>query len=143
MEFTDEALDALNRAEGALPRKFYVARLPAMLFKVAALSALGDGRTLVGLSDAASAIKVMLHWAEGAKQLQPFLRQKAQDIEYERQVRMVLEALDALGGEQVRRSAIARAVSMPSTLLDSIEKTLLDRDLVSIHASSRTWTRGA
>ena len=141
--FEDEALEHLNEVESGLTHKIHSARLPAMLYKVAALSALGDGRTTVALADARSAGEVVQHWAAGAAHLQPFLRQKAHDIEYERQVRMVLEALDALGGEQVKRSAIARAVAMPSNLLDSIQNTLLDRDLVSIHASSRTWTREA
>lgn len=137
--FTPAALKLLNAIEVDLPSKIYVARLPAMLYKVSALSALSDYRTLVDEDDARSAGVVIGHWADSAMALQPFLRQKATDIEYERHVRTVADALAALGG-RAKKSAVARAVTLSADRLNSIERTLLSRALIKVNAANNTWT---
>ena len=145
VKFGTEALAMLNVAESGLTSKLHTARLPAMLYKVAALSALSraEAHTAVNAADAASAVAVVGRWAKGAANLQPYLRRNAGDQSFEHTVGAVLEALDALGGISARWQ-VAREVRVQKRVLDNIEATLQDRGLLQVDIlddKQRHWRR--
>lgn len=143
VRFTPDALLLLNDGETALQaRGDYAVRLPAMLHKVAALSAVGDLRSEVQLADAKAAIKVVDRWAEGAANLKPFMRFSRQDLMFEKSCEDALQVF-----RQVRRRGaaprylIARALKTTKARLDSIESTLADRGYIIVNRGAGTWRR--
>jgi hypothetical protein len=144
--FSSESLALLSEAEAALQQRGeHVVRLPAMLHKVAALSAVGDMRERVSEEDASAAIRVVLRWAEGAEHLRPFMRLQASDISFERSLEQAREVFLRLcketGIKTVPRFKIAREAKMTKQRLDAIEATLADRNYITVDRSGGTWTK--
>lgn len=138
--FDDVAVAVLNEAESRLQGEgLRAARLPAMLYKVAALSAAGRGEVRVTTDDAESAVKVVDRWLEGARHLQPYLRRKADDIEFERRLHIALEVLDELGGKAPRWK-IARRLAIPKNRLDAIQAALVDQAYITV-TETNVWAR--
>ena len=125
--FTAEAMERLNALEESLAAEgLHGARLPTMAYKVAMLSALGAGRSTVTAEDAASTEAVIERWKDGARHLQPFLRRKAADLEFERSMAAALDVLDELGGD-AHRAQIARQLRWPKSRLDNVQAALIDQ----------------
>ncbi len=138
MEFDPDALAYLNSVEGELvDGGVHTARLPAMLYKVAALGAAGRTSGTVSIKDAMAAATVIRRWADGAERLQPFLRHKSADMEFERSLRLALEALRGMGGRK-HRAYVAREVLTTKGKLDAIQSTLVDRHLIEVDDEG-TW----
>ena len=122
----------------------HVDRLPMMLYKVAALSALGDGRRLVNAYDAGIATVVIHRWAEGSRRLQPFLRRKATDLEMERTLDAVREALRLAGGSSLR-SHISRQLKLDKNSASRVRDTMVEWGHLhagpsKLHGNAEMWT---
>lgn len=122
----------------------HVDRLPIMLYKVAALSALADGRRLVSAYDAGIATVVIWRWAEGSRRLQPFLRRKAQDLEMERMMDAVQAALRAEGGAALR-SKLTRQLKLDKASANRVRDTLVEWGYMhagpsKLHGNAEVWT---
>jgi hypothetical protein len=137
--FSEGAITVLNAAENSIvDTGAHTARLPAMLYKVAALIAAARLASAVGTSDAESAREIVYRWKAGADHLQPFLRRKSGDIEFDRVLHVTLNALLALGGV-AHRSAVAREIGTSKQKLDMIQATLEDRGLIKIDRTKGMW----
>jgi len=138
MSFTRGALELLNEAEYKIvDTGTHTARLPTALYKVAVLSAAGDLRGEVTVSDAESAVRAVGRWVEGANNLQPYLRGRSQDMEFERYMSLALDALKDNAGN-VHRSVIARAILVDFQKMNRIEATLVDRGYITVD-SVKNW----
>ena len=143
VRYDKQALEILNLEENKLAVRGTMAqRLPSMLYKIAALSALSDERTEVSMSDATGAAQVVTRWAEGADRLQLHLRRKPQELEFENMLHRALDILRDFGGTS-HRSQVARRLEVKKTVLDTIEATLADRGHIYVERGQEgtTWTR--
>jgi hypothetical protein len=132
VSFTREALDILNVAEVSIAQRgLYSARLPAMLYKVSALSALGSKRKSVTASDATSAVVVVSRWAEGASRLSTILLKKPTDYEFQRNAEEAYGQLLELGGT-AHRSAIAERLKLSKARMDQLQSALMDWNYVVV-----------
>lgn len=139
--FTPDALAILNRGEVSLvDQGAHSARLPVMLYKVAALSAASRRNSAVDHLDAAGAVAVVRRWQVGANRLQPFLKRKTAEIEFEAKCREALSVLDDLGGT-AHRSAVARQLRLSKASFDSIEGTLKTWGEIAVSLTEGIWTR--
>lgn len=137
--FDPQAVALLNDAEVRLAGEgIYAARLAAMLYKVASLSATGRLSVTVTEDDASSSVSVVNRWLDGARHLQPYMRHKPADIEFERMLTLTLEVIDNLGGS-APRWRVARGVKTMKTRLDQIYGTLVDRGYLA--NDNGTWKR--
>lgn len=143
IQFEQDALLALNAGELALQALGdYAVRLPAMLHKVAALSAVGDLRSKVQLADAEAAIKVVNRWAEGAAHLKPFMRFSRQDLMFEKSCEEALQVFRRIRRRgSAPRYLIAREVKTTKAKLDAIEATLADRGYIIVNRGAGLWRR--
>jgi hypothetical protein len=123
--FDPEAAALLGGAESSLTGHVSTERLPMMLYKVAALSALASEASVVTLPDAQAAVIAVGRWAEGAKRLQPFLRQRAADLEMERLLDAVRSYLVDAGG-QVYRAQISRDMKLDKGTATKVRDTLVE-----------------
>jgi hypothetical protein len=123
--FTAEAAALLSGAEPALTGHVSTERLPMMLYKVAALSALSAGSAEAELADAQAAVTTVGRWREGAKRLQPFLRQRASDLEMERLLDAVRSELLESGGA-VHRAALSRRMKLDKGTATKVRDTLVE-----------------
>lgn len=141
VHYDADSLRVLNAAEMTLAGgPSLQQRLPTMLYKVAGLSALSRGDITANQGDAESAVKVVARWADGAARLQPYLRRKPQELEFEGNLQQALAILQSLGGE-AHRSQIARRLEVKKTTLDTVEATLKDRGLLETTSfkGGKTW----
>lgn len=137
--FDDDAVEVLNHAEGTLvDTGAHTARLPAMLYKVAVLIAAGRLSSVVGRTDAECAREIVFRWRDGANRLQPFLRRKAGDIEFDRVLHLTMRALSELGGT-AHRSAVAREIGTTKQKMDTIQATLEDRGYIKVDRTKGEW----
>ena len=83
---------------------------------------------------------MVARWADGAARLQPYLRRKPQELEFEGNLQQALAILQSLGGE-AHRSQIARRLEVKKTTLDTVEATLKDRGLLETTSfkGGKTW----
>jgi hypothetical protein len=145
VKFEPEAVAILAAyGSGLAGEGVHVDRLPMMLYKVSALSALADGRRLVSAYDAGIATVVIHRWAEGSRRLQPFLRRKAQDMEMERMMDAVLAQLRLEGGV-VLRSKISRQLKLDKTTANRVRDTLVEWGYLhagpsKLHGNAEMWT---
>jgi hypothetical protein len=123
--FHPDAAALLSGAEPALTGHVSTERLPMMLYKVAALSALSAGSGEVELADAQAAVVTVGRWREGAKRLQPFLRQRASDLEMERLLDAVRAELIE-GGGAIHRAALSRAMKLDKGTATKVRDTLVE-----------------
>ena len=136
---TEGAIAVLSKAENDYVDKgAHIARLPMMLYKVAALNALASGTSTVHADMAAAAVVTVDRWRAGADRLQPLLRRKAVDIEFDRLMFSALDALKELGGE-AHRSQVARKVGVTKSKMDTVQATLVDQGYISVTLSTATW----
>lgn len=139
IKFDPPALVLLNTAEQNLTTSSG-ARLPTMLYKVAALSAISDERNLVGPADATSAITVVQRWADGMSSLVPQMYRHGTDQQFEQQLDYVLGELKKAGGS-LHRTEIANLINVKKQRLDEIESTLHDKGKINVETSNgKTWT---
>ncbi len=145
VKFEPEAVAILAAyGSGLAGEGVHVDRLPIMLYKVAALSALADGRRLVNAYDAGIATVVIHRWAEGSRRLQPFLRRKAQDMELERLMESVTSMLRIEGGAALR-SKISRELKMDKATANRARDTLVEWGFMhagpsKLHGNAEVWT---
>lgn len=140
--FSPAAMDVLNAAEERLMTEgLHGARLPTMLYKVAMLAALGskNPRTTVTDDDAEAAVQVIERWRDGARHLQPYLRRKASDLEFERSMAAALDVLDEAGGS-APRTQMARALRWPKSRLDQVQLALIDQGFIRVD-DTYAWTK--
>jgi hypothetical protein len=123
--FEPEAASLLGGVEASLTGHVSTERLPMMLYKVAALSALSEERDNVTVADAQAASIVVGRWAAGAKRLQPFLRQRAQDLEMERMLDAVRAELIE-GGGAVHRAKLSRQMKLDKNTANKVRDTLVE-----------------
>lgn len=137
--FTPSALAVLNAGESLLVDKgTHSARLPTMLYKIAALSAVSRQSSEVNEDDAAGALVCVQRWQGGAERLQPYLRRKSAEIEFDAKCRQALDILTELGGT-AHRTEVARNLRLPSTVFSSIEATLLSWAAIDYDRTAGTW----
>jgi hypothetical protein len=123
--FRDDAAAILASAGAALTGHVSTERLPMMLYKVAALAALSEDRTEVDATDAAAAVVTVDRWGAGAKRLQPFLRQRASDLEMERLLDAVRDTLKEAGGA-IHRTEISRNMKLDKPTANKVRDTLVE-----------------
>lgn len=144
IRFTREALDVLSKSEKALQaRGDHVVRLPAMLHKVAALTAIGDTRDSVTGEDAEAAVRVVARWADSAGHLRPYMRLTANDLAFEKGLESAREIFERLAGKvgAVPRFKVAREVKTTKARMDAIEQTLTDRNYITVDRKTSVWLR--
>lgn len=127
----NSALVTLNEAEYPLTADKHTARLPVMLYKVAACSALAQMRSEIQASDADAAVKVIERWRQGSNRLQPYMRRNVGSLEFKHALDDVLALLRDLG-PTVARPKLARELSMEKALLDRVRNTLVDQARIHI-----------
>ncbi len=108
-------------------------RLSAMAVKVAMLSAAGwtEGVTTavplrVAIQDAEMAVVIVKRWADDAKAFAERVGATQFETKLTKCLRLVQEH------QLIPRNDIARAVHCPKRLMDEIEETLLDRELIKL-----------
>lgn len=108
-------------------------RLSAMAVKVAMLSAAGwtEGVTAssplrVALQDAEFAVTIVKRWAADAK----IFAERVGATQFETKLTKCLRLVQE--NQVIARNDIARAVHCPKRLMDEIEETLLDRELIKL-----------
>jgi hypothetical protein len=139
VSFAQSAIEALNKAELELvDTGAHTARLPAMLYKVATLVAAGRLSSEVSELDAKAAIQIVYRWRDGANRLQPYLRRKAADIEFDRVLVSALKVLKDQGGT-ANRKTVAYELGTTKQKLDTIQATLEDRGYISVDHSVGVW----
>lgn len=145
VKFEPEAVAILASYGSSLAGEgVHVDRLPMMLYKVAALSALADGRRLVNAYDAGISTVVINRWAEGSRRLQPFLRRKATDLELERLIDAVTTQLRATGGSALR-SHISRPLKLDKGSASRVRDTMVEWGHLhagpsKLHGNAEMWT---
>jgi hypothetical protein len=144
VEFSDDALAMLNAAEHDVAGEVVTARLGTALYKVAALNALARAESvaLVSAEDAASAIKVVTRWAEGAGRLRPILRRKASDIEFDGVLRDIINTLKDFGGTSPR-SRVTKKLRIEPRLAARARDALVEWDEMSFgfdDANKEHWS---
>lgn len=102
VRYSKAAVDLLSASEGILEGYVGTARLPVMTYKLAMLSALADLRAEVGPDDADQAIAAVRRWAGGSQRLDPYLRRRAVDLEFDRLMERVRATLRLQGGSAQR-----------------------------------------
>jgi hypothetical protein len=136
VSFSREALDVLNVAEISLSSKgLHSARLPAMLYKVSALSALGEKRKSVSRTDAESAVLVVSRWADGASRLSTVLLKKPTDYEFQRNAEEAYGLLLDMGGT-AHRSAVAERLKLSKARMDQLQSALMDWSYIVVDVGS-------
>jgi hypothetical protein len=125
LTFSDDAAAILATGGQTLTGHVSTERLPMMLYKVAALAALSDERTEVNAADAGAAVVTVNRWAQGAKRLQPFLRQRASDLEMERLLDAVRDTLKEAGGA-IHRTEISRNMKLDKGTATKVRDTLVE-----------------
>lgn len=139
VSFTNEAIAILNKAEGDIVSGgTHVARLPAMLYKVAVLSACSRGDSVVNVDDAASAVQVVERWKLGAERLRTRMRKSSDDLQFEAVTLDALEIVRNHGGS-VPRTLVARNLRTKKTVIDQIEAALLDWGYINIDRAQGLW----
>jgi len=139
VSFTPGALAVLNAGESMLvDRGTHSARLPSMLYKVATLSAAARQSSVIEEEDAGGALVCVQRWQGGAERLQPYLRRKSAEIEFDAKCRQALGILTDLGGE-AHRTEVARNLRLPNTVFNSIEATLLSWAAIEYDRTAGTW----
>jgi hypothetical protein len=138
MLFTPSALSTLNSYEDNLASVgLYAARLPVMLYKVGMLLALADRVDTVTEDHAMMAGVIVNRWADGANNLTRILRRSKADAEFESDLEFALATLNR-GDGQLHRSVVARTLKVSASTLDRIERTLIDRALITVH--NNVWS---
>ncbi len=140
--FTPAAMACLNAAEERLMTEgLHGARLPTMLYKVAILAAFGEKTPTneVNLEHAESAVKVIERWRDSARHLQPYLRRKASDLEFERSMAAALDVLDELGGSATQ-TQMARSLRWPSSRFEQVQKALIQQGFIRVNDQMQ-WTK--
>lgn len=131
--FSKPALTVLNQAETRLHNGgASVARLATMLYKVSMLVACGRLSSEVSEDDALSSVQIVDRWRSGARRLQPFLRRKSVDLEFEVQVDGALRILKSLGDGEHHRSEVASRLKVQKSKLDAIQGALEDWGLITV-----------
>jgi hypothetical protein len=139
IDFDPAALAVLGNAEMALHGGgASVARLATMLYKVAMLVSCGRMSVRVEESDAQAAVSIVRRWTEGSRRLQPFLKRKAADLEFESRAMGALSLLKSLGEGEHHRAEIAARLKLQKRMLDSIESALVDWGFISLNVSIKT-----
>ena len=123
--FSEEALNALNSAESDLIGGA-AARLPTMLYKVAALAAISEQSTHVRLSHAQSAITVVRRWGSGVTNIVPEMYRHSTDQQFDLQLDYILQELEKAGGV-LSRVQVANLLNVRKQRLDDIQLTLEDK----------------
>ncbi len=132
-EFAEE-IEAVSSKPLPETAKLMFQRLTPMAIKVAMLSAAGDPETLEGdvlrvtVSDAKQGIKVLRRWYGFAEAF----AQRIGETAFERHVTRCSEIAQKAGGKGVGRRIIARATKLSKRLLDDVQATLVDRDLIIV-----------
>ena len=140
MTFSPTALNILNAGETLLVDKgVHSARLPTMLYKVACLSAASRLSSTVEEGDAAGAVMCVQRWQAGTERLQPFLRRKSGEIEFEAKCKQAIDVLASLGGT-AHRTEVARNLRLSSTTFNAIESTLVSWASIDYDRTAGTWT---
>lgn len=135
IRFSREALGILGPAETKLHAGgAAVARLATMLYKVSMLVAIGRMDTTVTEDDALVAQQIVNRWYAGARRLQPFLRRKSVDLEFDSQAENALRILKSLGDGPHHRSEVARKLRIQKSKLDAIQGALVDWGFINVNA---------
>lgn len=136
--FDKSALDLLNDAETRLTAAAG-ARLPTMLYKVSALSAVAKRAAIVTASDASAAIDVVMRWSDGIANLVPQMYRHGADQQFEQQLDYVLGEIEKREGKMYRVE-IANLLNVKKQRLDEIESTLVDKGKIKVERGEGTWT---
>ena len=137
--FSPNALGILNAGEALLVDKgTHAARLPTMLYKVACLSAASRLSSVVDENDAAGAVLCVQRWQQGAERLQPYLRRKSAEIEFDSKCKEALKVLEELGGT-AHRTEVARNLRLSATTFNSLEATLVSWAAIDYDRMAGTW----
>ncbi|KKK85597.1 hypothetical protein LCGC14_2771700, partial [marine sediment metagenome] len=129
--FSADALALLNDAEQRLAEQKHALRLPIMLYKVAALGAVGRSETFVTLEDAEAAVRVVDRWADGAAHLSSFLTKKTQDFEFERIIDDAVAFIEDAGGTCLR-TELAGTLKVRERIMKEVAETLHGRGRLRI-----------
>ena len=137
--FSPEALTVLNDYESRILVQS-AARLPTMLYKVAALSAISETRNVVTVDDAESAARVIQRWVDGISALVPVMYKHGSDQQFDQQLTYVIDQLKSNGGSAYRVQ-IANLISVKKQRLDELESTLQDRGIIHIETgvNGKNW----
>lgn len=136
ISFSREAIEVLGTAEQRLHEGgASVARLATMLYKVALLVAIGRMSATVTETDALAARQIVDRWYAGARRLQPYLRKKSVDLEFESQVENAFRVLKSLGSGPHHRSEVARRLRVQKSKLDAIQAALIDWGYINLNGS--------
>ena len=140
VKFTPSALEVLAETERVLRGNINAVRLPIMAYKVAALAALSDLRLEANEQDAEYASRVIRKWAEGADRLDPYLRRKGSDLEFERKLESVLSYLRMHGGTAFR-SNISRELRLEPLTAKRLRDCALEWNLITVNIESQeAWS---
>jgi hypothetical protein len=124
--YDPDALALLNAAEASLVEKRHALRLPVMLYKVSALSAVSARRDTVSAADARGAIRVVNRWADGAAHLSTYLNRKAVDFEFEHDVDEAVDCIRRHGG-RAYRSVVGNELRLRERTMKEVAETLHGR----------------
>lgn len=133
--FSPEALSILNDYESHILVQS-AARLPTMLYKVAALSAISETRSTVNTDDAESAVAVIQRWVTGISALVPVMYKHGSDQQFDQQMSYVIDQIKSSGG-QAYRVNIANLINVKKQRLDEIESTLQDRGIIHVETGTK------
>lgn len=140
LTFSASALHTLNQSEATLSMGgVHLARLPTMLFKVASLSALSRGSAVVEDEDAAGAVVVVNRWRDGANNLMPYMRQRSEDMTFDRTIGDVMTMLRK-DGNTMSRALVSRTLRLKKSVADQIESTLVEWGYLHVNRADNTWT---
>ena len=140
VKFTSEALEVLAETERTLRENINAVRLPIMAYKVAALAALSDLRLEATESDAKYADYVVKKWAAGADKLDPYLRRKGSDLEFERKLESVMSYLRMHGGTALRVH-ISRELRLEPQTAKRLRDCAVEWGLINVNIESpETWS---
>lgn len=140
VKFTSEALTVLANTERTLRGNINAVRLPIMAYKVAALAALSDLRLEANEQDAIYADYVIKKWANGADKLDPYLRRKDSDLEFERKLESVTSYLRMHGGTAFR-STISRELRLEPSMAKRLRDCAMEWGLITVNIeNAETWS---
>ena len=132
VSFTKDALHLLNDEEEKLVSTgSHTARLPAMLYKVAMLSAVGRLSSVVTVEDSRSAVSTVNRWKRGVTLLRPLLGRKGADIDFWRDVDFAVETLRNRGGHATRME-MARHLKRKTSDMNALRATLIEQGYLSV-----------
>lgn len=146
--FSGEAFNAVDRFAQEHETRYdgeMFRRLIAMLLKVAILSAIGSsgfrlsGHTVVSVDDVASAEVVVARWSQFAEAF----TQRLGESRVENLVRRASSFMQSRTKSVVARRAVARHLHVESRTFADVEKTMLDRELITVvtgqDSKARCW----